>query len=100
MSAAPQSMDDVADLMRNNLPPGMTPAEFGQRMAWGRGINEAEQRISTLSDQELHEIGLSAAQATNWAIAYEAVGRFMPNNPSATGRAALLRHAARLLSGE
>jgi len=100
MSAAPQSMDDVADLMRNNLPQGITPAEFGQKMAWGRGNDDAQQRISTLSALELHEIGLSAEQATNWAIAYEAVCRIMPKNPSATGRAALLRHAARLLAGE
>jgi hypothetical protein len=68
-------------------------------MKWGRGSDEARQRIVSLSIEELHEIGLNADQATNWAIAYEAVCRFMPQNPSAAGRAALLRHAARLLSG-
>ena len=98
-SAAPRSMDDVAELMRNSLPPGMTPAEFGQRMKWGRGNDEARQRISTLSAEELLDIGLTVEQATNWVIAYEAVSRLMPDNPSATGRAELLRHAARLLSG-
>jgi uncharacterized protein DUF4951 len=92
-------MDDVADLMRDNLPAGMSPAEFGQRMKWGRGSGAAQQRISTLSVEELYQIGLSAEQATNWAIAYEAVCGLMPQNPSARGRAALLRHAARLLSG-
>jgi len=93
-------MDEVADLMRENLPHEMTPAEFGQRMKWGRGSDEARQRIDSLSIAELHEIGLSAEQAIHWAIAYEAVCRLMPQNPSAAGRAALLRHAARMLSGE
>jgi hypothetical protein len=92
-------MDDVAELMRNNLPQGMSPAEFGQRMNWGRGTEQARQRISTLTIEELHEIGLTAEQAANWAIAYEGVARFMPQNPSASGRAELLRHAARLLAG-
>lgn len=99
MSAAPQTMDDVAELMRNNLPDGMTPAEFGQRMKWGRGNDEALQRISTLTVEELHDIGLTAEQAMNWAMAYEAVRRLMPENPSAAGRAELMQHAARLLSG-
>jgi hypothetical protein len=92
-------MDDVADLMRTNLPPGITPAEFGQRMKWGRGSGEARERIKSLSIDELKEIGLNSGQATNWAIAYEAVARLMPQNPSASGRAELLRHAARLLAG-
>ena len=100
MFDAPSSMDDVANLMRENLPQGMTPAEFGQRMKWGRGSDEAQQRIGSLTIGELNDIGLNADQATNWAIAYEAVGRLMPQNPSAAGRAALLRHAAQLLAGE
>jgi hypothetical protein len=73
MFEAPTSMDEVADLMRENLPHGMTPAEFGQRMKWGRGSDEAQQRIDSLSVEELHKIGLSAEQATNWAVAYDAV---------------------------
>jgi hypothetical protein len=100
MLEAPNSMDEVADLMRENLPHGMTPAELGQRMKWGRGSAEARQRISTLTTEDLREIGLSTEQATNWAIAYEAVCRLMPQNPSAPGRAELLRYAANLLSGK
>lgn len=99
MAREPNSMDEVALLMRENLPSGMSPAEFGQRMAWGRGSNEAVRRIDTLTAVELHEIGLNAEQAIQWAIAYGAVSRLMPQNPSAAGRAALLRHAADLLSG-
>jgi hypothetical protein len=100
MFEAPSSMDEVADLMRKNLPAGMTPAEFGQRMQWGRGSKEARQRIGSLNIAELHDMGLTAEQAVNWAVAYDAVCRLMPQNPSAAGRAELLRHAARLLAGE
>jgi hypothetical protein len=78
----------------------MTPAEFGKRMKWGRGSEEARARIGTLTIEELHGIRLTVEQATNWANAYEAVERLMPDNPSASGRAALLRHAAQLLSGD
>jgi hypothetical protein len=92
-------MDEAAELMRDNVPHGMAPAEFGQRMKWGRGSAEARQRIRTLRIEEFHEIGLSAEQATGWAIAYEGVCQLMSQNPSAAGRAELLRHAARLLSG-
>jgi hypothetical protein len=93
-------MQEVAELMRENLPHGMTPAEFGLRMKWGRGSDEARQRIASLTIAELQEIGLSAVQATNWAVAYEAVCHLMPQNPSAAGRTELLRHAARLLTTE
>ena len=99
MASEPRSMDEVAALMRDNLPQGLLLAEFGQRMAWGRGSAEALRRKDTLRVDELREIGLNAEQATNWAIAYEAVSRLMPDNPSAAGRAGLLRHAAELLSG-
>jgi hypothetical protein len=100
MSEAPSSMNEVAELMRANLPQGMTPAEFGQRMKWGRGSDEARNRIASLAIEELNDMGLSAEQAANWAIAYEAVCRVMPQNPSAAGRAELFRHAARLLGGQ
>jgi hypothetical protein len=100
MLELPGSMDEVAELMRENLPHGISPAEFGQRMKWGRGSEEARQRILTLSIEELHDIGLTVDQATNWAIAYEAVCRLMPQNPSAEGRAALRRQAASLLAGK
>ena len=99
MVRQPTSMDEVAALMRENLPEEMTPAEFGQKMAWGRGSDEARQRIGSLNLEELQIIGLSVEQATAWVVAYEAVARLMPNNPSAAGRADLLRHAALLLSG-
>jgi hypothetical protein len=100
MIEPPESIDEVADIMRENLPPGMRPAEFGQKMNWGRGSDAARDRIKTLTLEELKDIGLTADQATHWAIAYEAVCQLMPENPSAVGRALLLRHAARLLGGK
>lgn len=97
---SPKSMDEVAELMRTNLPAGMTPAEFGQRMQWGRGSADAERRIESLTVEELNVLGLTVEQANHWAMAYDAVGRLMPRNPSAAGRAALMRRAAQLLAGD
>src|SRR5262249_49589294 len=91
------AMDDVAALMRANLPSGMTPKQFGEQMQWGRGSASARQRIVTLTAEELRTAGISAEMASNWAIAYDAVARLTPKNPSAAGRADLMRHAARLL---
>ena len=93
-------MEDVARIMRENLPHGVSLAEFGQRMGWGRGADDALTRIQSLKLPELHELGLTADQAIQWALAYETVTRLMPLNPSAAGRAALLRHAANLLASE
>jgi len=100
VSRSPSSMGEVADLMRENLPGGMSPAEFGNRMNWGRGSAGAEARLETITVGELEQMGLTAEQATNWAMAYEAVARLMPENPSAAGRAKLMRHAARILAGD
>jgi len=95
----PKSMNEVAVLMRQSLPEGMSPSEFGERIGWGRGSEDAVERMKTLTVQELTEIGLTSEAATYWAVAYEAISRLMPRNPSATGRAALMRYAAKLLKG-
>ena len=92
-------MQEVAVLMRDNLPPGLTIAEFGKLLGWGNGNEMARARMENLTVEELEAIGLQAEQAANWAIAYESVVRLTPNNPSAAGRADLMRHAARLLGG-
>jgi hypothetical protein len=97
MQDGPNSMSDVAALMRDNLPAGLTIAEFGTQIGWGSGNDAARARIATLTVGELRAIGLQAEHAENWAIAYEAVVRLTPNNPSALGRAELMRFAASLL---
>jgi hypothetical protein len=94
-----ESMDDVAALMRDNLPAGMTPKRFGEVMQWGRGNASARQRIGTLTAADIRDAGINIEMARNWAVAYDAVVRLTPNNPSAAGRADLMRHAARLLGG-
>lgn len=100
MTVIPKTMDEVAELMRSSLPEGMSPSEFGRKMDWGRGSDAARDRIASITDEELQEIGLDAKTATNWATAYEAVKRLKPDNPSATGRAELMRRAAKLLGGK
>jgi hypothetical protein len=92
-------MDDVAALMRANLPKGMTPKAFGEVMQWGKGSASARTRMATLTVDELRRASITAEMADNWAVAYEAVVRLTPNNPSAAGRADLMRFAARLLGG-
>jgi hypothetical protein len=92
-------MDEVAALMRDNLPAGLTVADFGKQIGWGRGNDAARMRIATLTVEELTTLGLQIEQALNWAIAYDAVYRISPNNPSAAGRAELMRYAAKLLGG-
>ena len=100
MSDYPQSMDEVAALMRDNVPPGLSPSEFGRKLKWGRGNDGARERMKTLTRRELEEIGLNVQMALNWAKAYEAVAQIMPDNPSAAGRTELMRHAAGLLQGD
>lgn len=93
------SMDDVSALMRENLPKGMTPKEFGEVMQWGRGNASARARMATLTAEDLRLAGITTEMADNWAAAYEAVVRLTPKNPSAAGRVDLMRFAARLLRG-
>jgi hypothetical protein len=96
-TSQPRSLDEAAELMRRNLPAGVSLARFGAAIGWGRGNDAARQRITTLTREELDNISLTKEQAKAWAIAYEAVQHLVPGNPSAAGRAELMRHAARLL---
>lgn len=95
----PRSLEEVAALMRDNLPTDVTLSTFGAVIGWGRGDEDAKRRISTLKRAELESIGLSAKQAEAWTVAYEAVRQLSPNNPSAAGRAELMRYAVKLLGG-
>lgn len=74
-----ESMDDVAALMRFDLPPQITLREFGREvMRWGTGSLMARQRMATLTADELRTAGMTAEMAENWARAYEIVTRRMP----------------------
>lgn len=94
------SMKKIAAFMRKNLPMGMSLAHFGKRMKWRMRDVDARTRISTIDVEELRRLGLTIEQAKNWAAAYEGVARVAPTNPSARGRAELMRHVARLLRGD
>jgi hypothetical protein len=75
------SMDDVAALMKANLPKGMTPKQVGEVLRWGRGSAAARQRRASLTAEELRQAGITAEMANNWAAAYDAVVRLTPQKP-------------------
>jgi len=85
--------------MRSNLPDGLSIADFGAAIGWGTGDDVALSRIENLRLSQLELIGLTVEQARNWSVAYRVVKELMPDNPSAYGRAELMEHAAKLLSG-
>lgn len=94
-------LDDVASLMRANLPDGLTPRQFGEEiMRWGKGNAAARDRVDTITFEELNKAGVTVEMAENWALAYQSVMHLMPSNPSAAGRAELMFQAAKLLRGE
>ncbi len=99
----PRGINSLAEAnatMRSNLPPGMGLDEFGHNvMKWGGGNVAARARMATLTAQELRAAGVTPEMADAWAEAYEAIARITPNNPSAAGRAELMRRAAQLLRG-
>jgi hypothetical protein len=99
MTNEPQSMSEVAVLMRQSLPAGMSPSDFGERIRWGRGSDDALNRMKSITVEELTAIGLTSEMAMQWALAYEAIVRVMPHNPSASGRAFLMRFASKMLKG-
>ena len=76
----------------------MSLDEFGKSvMRWGRGDAEARERIETLSAAELLRHGVTQEIAEAWRRFYENEVRRRPKNPSARGRADLMRAAAGLL---
>jgi hypothetical protein len=90
-------LDDVSELMHRSLPAGMKLGDFGKFIGWGRRSAEARNRMATISRSEIDLIGLTLEQAQNWVVAYEAVARLTPQNPSAAGRLELMEHIVQLL---
>jgi hypothetical protein len=77
----------------------MTQAEFGERvMRWGRSSEQARQRIGSLTRAELEQAGVMRAMAAAWYDFYVNEAGRNPSNPSAAGRADLMRRAMELLS--
>jgi len=95
--SAINTLREANTVMGANLPRGMTRAQFGEVMQWGSGNASAQAQIGALTAQQLRAAGVTAEMAENWAAAYEGIGRITPANPSAAGRADLMRWVAELL---
>lgn len=79
-------------------PGGMSAAEFGQTvMRWGRGSAAAIARIGEITRDELTSAGVTREMAQRWAAFYANEAARVADNPSAAGRAELMKHAADLL---
>jgi len=84
-----------------DIPPQVaSPKEFGKLMQWGTGHVAARSRISTLTRRELQGIGVTVEMARDWRDFYIRVLSSNPSNPSAAGRADLMRYAVQLLEDE
>jgi len=74
--------------------------EFGTTiMRWGTGSAAARARLATLTRDELEQAGVTLEIAEAWRDFYQREMSLNPRNPSAAGRAELLRRAAELLAG-
>ena len=69
-------------------------------MRWGTGSAAARARRGTLTRQELEQAGVTREMAEAWRDFYLHELQVNPDNPSAPGRAELMRRAAELLTGE
>ena len=69
-------------------------------MRWGSGDSEALARANVLTSEELQSIQATWEICVLWAEFYENEALRRPRNPSARGRAALMRKAAELIEGD
>ncbi len=69
-------------------------------MRWGTGDAAARERIATLTRDELERAGVTLEMAREWRNFYRRELSRNPANPSAAGRAELMRRAVDLLSGD
>ena len=80
------------------LPPGFNgTAEFGERIGWGRGDQQARKRASEITLEEIESIGITPEIAEAWRRYYEAVLARNPANPSVRGRIELMTRIMELL---
>lgn len=96
--AAPIAAGGLSRLPRPETPGGMSLADFGQKvMQWGRGSADALARIGNITRDELEDAGVTPEMAKKWADFYVNEVARKPNNPSAAGRAELMKHVTELL---
>ena len=68
-------------------------------MRWGSNDFDAVTRMQELTLEELESIELTVEMARQWTIFYANEALRVSGNPSARGRAMLMRRAADLLGG-
>ena len=84
-----------------DTPRGITKNVFGEQvMRWGTKDAAARERMRTLTRAELVAAGVTAKTARDWAEFYENEIVRIPRNPSARGRAELMRYAQQLLESQ
>jgi len=84
-----------------DTPRGIPKNVFGEQvMRWGTKDAAARERIKNLTRAELVAGGVTARMAREWAEFYENEVIRIPRNPSARGRAELMRHAQQLLESQ
>lgn len=84
--------DDSSDLATGRSP------QIGSTK--GSAIEEARDRMKTLTREELEKKGITKDMAEKWRDFYQQEAARNPNNPSATGRAELMQRAVDLLDGK
>lgn len=72
-------------------------AEFGRAIQWGTGSDAARAQIPNLSREAINKIGLTYEMAAQWAEFYTNEMIRNPSNPSAAGRADLMKAIMELL---
>jgi hypothetical protein len=77
----------------------MTISEFGKRL-WGRGEQDAQRRIDSISREELTAMGLSAELAREWRDYYQREVIRQRGLPTSHVRLKLLEKSLELLSSK
>ena len=89
----------ISKLPLPRTPGGMSMAQFGRIMQWGKNSSaDARAQIGKFSKSYYESHGVTAEIAQEWAEYYANEALRVKGNPSAAGRADLMRHVARLLS--
>lgn len=78
------------------IPQGLTASEFGDRL-WGTGPNEARERLSRLTREELLELGLTYNLARQWRNFYDVQSKRRRGLPTSLERVKLLERCMELL---
>ena len=94
------SLTVAPHLLTRLMPAGMTANYFGETvMRWGRRDPSAIARIGSISLQHLQRHGITREMAVSWHRFYAHTAKVQPENPSAAGRAKLMKAIVDLFDG-